>query len=177
MRKYVGPVLFEIFNWTFISFCQVVLLYLLASPAYVILLSTQFDPDIQASDIAYVAIQIGLILVEVIADQQQWSKSHLYPISNQYLTVGLSQAFKTQRKSTKRQPRFPPVLSKPSSTSALHRPDFGASADTPTLPPSRPFGSCSTNGAATPPSRSTIGLLSGLRLWFSCSSLRRGSRS
>jgi steroid 5-alpha reductase family enzyme len=46
----------------------------LAAPVYPIMLSTQFDADVQYSDVAFVAIEIGLILVEVFADQQQWSK-------------------------------------------------------------------------------------------------------
>jgi steroid 5-alpha reductase family enzyme len=49
-------------------------LFLLAAPVYPIMLSTQFDPDVQYSDVAFVAIELGLILVEVFADQQQWGK-------------------------------------------------------------------------------------------------------
>lgn len=41
------------------------------------MLSTQFDAEIQYSDVAFVAIELGLILVEVFADQQQWRKSPL----------------------------------------------------------------------------------------------------
>jgi steroid 5-alpha reductase family enzyme len=75
VRKRVGPVLFHIFNWTFISFIQSILLFLLAAPIYPIMLSTQFDPEIQWSDVAYVATEVGLIVVEIFADQQQWGKS------------------------------------------------------------------------------------------------------
>ncbi|RKU40293.1 hypothetical protein DL546_001804 [Coniochaeta pulveracea] len=72
VRDRVGPTLFHIFNWTFISFIQSILLFLLAAPVYPIMLSTQFDAEIQYSDVAFVAIELGLILVEVFADQQQW---------------------------------------------------------------------------------------------------------
>lgn len=69
--------LFHIFNWTFISWMQSILLFLLAAPVYPIMLSTQFDSELQSSDIAFVAIQIGLIVVEIFADQQQWGTSNL----------------------------------------------------------------------------------------------------
>ena len=74
VRKYVGSFLFHIFNFTFISFMQSILLFLLAAPVYPILLSTQFDPEVQVSDVAFVALDIGLVIWEIFADQQQWSK-------------------------------------------------------------------------------------------------------
>jgi len=54
---------------------QSILLFLLAAPVYPILLSTQFDPEIQSSDIAFVTLDIALVVWEIFADQQQWSKS------------------------------------------------------------------------------------------------------
>ncbi|KAB5570221.1 hypothetical protein GE09DRAFT_699951 [Coniochaeta sp. 2T2.1] len=73
LRKYVGSFLFHIFNFTFISFMQSILLFLLAAPVYPILLSIQFDPEVQVSDIAFVALDIGLVIWEIFADQQQWN--------------------------------------------------------------------------------------------------------
>lgn len=56
---------------------QSILLFLLAAPVYPILLSTQFDPEIQGSDLVFVALDVGLVIFEVFADQQQWSKSRI----------------------------------------------------------------------------------------------------
>ncbi|KAL1871395.1 hypothetical protein Daus18300_004762 [Diaporthe australafricana] len=63
---------FTILNITFISFIQSVLLFSLAAPAYPILLSIQFQPDLSLSDIAFLIFQIGLVTTEWFADQQQW---------------------------------------------------------------------------------------------------------
>jgi len=58
---------------------QSILLFLLAAPVYPVLLSTQFDPEIQGSDLVFLALNIGLVVFEVFADQQQWSE---YPFSS-----------------------------------------------------------------------------------------------
>lgn len=84
IRKYVGSFLFHVFNWTFISFIQSILLFLLAAPVYPILLSTQFEPEIQGSDLAFVALDVGLVIFEVFADQQQWGKSPIEPAICRY---------------------------------------------------------------------------------------------
>lgn len=65
---------FHILNWTFISFIQSVLLYMLASPVYVLLLATQFEPELSTADIGFVVMELGLILTEFIADHQQWGQ-------------------------------------------------------------------------------------------------------
>lgn len=65
---------FKILNVTFISFQQSVILYALAVPAYPILLSTQFRPEVNASDLAFTAFELGLVVTEYIADQQQWGE-------------------------------------------------------------------------------------------------------
>ena len=65
---------FHILNWTFISFIQSVLLYMFASPVYVLLLATQFEPELSTGDIGFTVMELGLILVEFIADHQQWGK-------------------------------------------------------------------------------------------------------
>jgi len=72
IRKYIPSFVFHIFNWTFISFIQSILLFAIAAPTYTLLLTTQFEPDLSSADIAFVAIELGLILTEYIADQQQW---------------------------------------------------------------------------------------------------------
>lgn len=72
IRQHVPKALFHVFNWTFISFIQSILLYAIAAPAYIILLATRFEPGVTSADIAYVSIELGLILTEWFADQQQW---------------------------------------------------------------------------------------------------------
>ena len=74
IKKELPGVVWFIFNVTFISFYQSVLLYLFSGvPTYGILLSTQFDPDIKWSDIVYFGIEIGLVISEWFSDGQQWS--------------------------------------------------------------------------------------------------------
>src|SRR4051794_32135750 len=73
IRKQISKIVFHVFNWTFISFIQSILLFMLAAPVYTILLSTQFEPNVTSADLTYVAMEIGLILVEWFADQQQWN--------------------------------------------------------------------------------------------------------
>lgn len=65
---------FKILSITFISFMQSVILFLFAGPAYPILLSTQFRPDVDASDLAFVTLELVLVFTEWVADQQQWGK-------------------------------------------------------------------------------------------------------
>lgn len=72
IRGKVPPALFFVFNVTFISFIQSILLSLLAAPTYVILLTTQFEPEVTTADLAYFAIELLLILSEWFSDQQQW---------------------------------------------------------------------------------------------------------
>lgn len=74
---------FHLFNWTFISFIQSILLFALAAPVYTLLLSTQFEPNLTSGDFAYVSVELGLILIEWFADQQQWGMNnpHWVPFS------------------------------------------------------------------------------------------------
>ncbi|KAI1374547.1 DUF1295-domain-containing protein [Hypoxylon crocopeplum] len=72
VRSKVHPVLFFLFNVTFISFIQSILLFLLAAPTYIILLSSSFEREITAADLGFTALQLGLILSEWFGDQQQW---------------------------------------------------------------------------------------------------------
>ncbi|KAL8303724.1 hypothetical protein RB597_004869 [Gaeumannomyces tritici] len=63
---------FHVLNATFISFMQSILLFLIAAPVYPVLLAIQFEPGVSSADVAFVAMQLGLVLVEWFADQQQW---------------------------------------------------------------------------------------------------------
>ncbi|KAK2592904.1 hypothetical protein QQS21_009399 [Conoideocrella luteorostrata] len=74
VKSKIPGVLFFIFNATFISVIQNVLLFAISGvPAYAIMLSTRFEPDRTAADFAYIAVELGLILSEWISDGQQWS--------------------------------------------------------------------------------------------------------
>lgn len=66
------PAAFFLFNITFISFAQSVLLFTITTPAYVLLLTANLVP-LSAADSYFARALMGLILVEFFADQQQWS--------------------------------------------------------------------------------------------------------
>lgn len=66
---------FKLLNLTFISFMQSIILFLLAAPAYPIMLSTQFRSEVDALDLAFVSLELVLITTEWFADQQQWGRS------------------------------------------------------------------------------------------------------
>ena len=75
LQKYVPRFVWFIFNITFISTIQSVLLFAFSGvPAYGILLATKFDPALKTSDFVYSGIMVALIVSEYISDGQQWSK-------------------------------------------------------------------------------------------------------
>ncbi|KAL2128046.1 hypothetical protein VTI74DRAFT_9793 [Chaetomium olivicolor] len=73
VRKQVPKAVFHLFNWTFISFVQSILLFLIAAPVYTILLASTVEPNLSSADLASVAVELGLILTEYLADEQQWA--------------------------------------------------------------------------------------------------------
>lgn len=75
IRAKVPAPLFFIFNVTFISFIQSILLFALAAPTYIVLLTSNFEQEITAADIGFAAIQLGLVVSEWFSDQQQWGTS------------------------------------------------------------------------------------------------------
>ncbi|KAI1195610.1 hypothetical protein F5X97DRAFT_307821 [Nemania serpens] len=72
IRKNCHPALFFIFNATFISFIQSILLYLLAAPTYIVLLASNIEPNIGMADLLFATAELGLVLSEWFSDQQQW---------------------------------------------------------------------------------------------------------
>ena len=64
--------IFFIFNATFISFIQSILLFLLAAPTYIILLSSKIEPNIGTADLLFAGTELALVLSEWFSDQQQW---------------------------------------------------------------------------------------------------------
>ncbi|KAG9257278.1 uncharacterized protein F5Z01DRAFT_462106 [Emericellopsis atlantica] len=74
LQKYVPKFIWFIFNVTFISSIQSVLLFAFSCvPAYGILLATKFEPGLQTSDFVYSGIMMALVVSELISDGQQWS--------------------------------------------------------------------------------------------------------
>ncbi|PNP41622.1 hypothetical protein TGAMA5MH_06551 [Trichoderma gamsii] len=68
------PILWFIFNLTFISFFQCILLFLFSGvPTYVILLSSQLEPGIQPVDLVFFGVEVLLVVSEFISDGQQWA--------------------------------------------------------------------------------------------------------
>ncbi|KAK1239759.1 hypothetical protein MKX07_001213 [Trichoderma sp. CBMAI-0711] len=74
VKGQLNSVVWFIFNVTFISFFQSILLYLFSCvPAYVILLSSQFETGIQPVDLVFAGVEILLVLSEWVSDGQQWA--------------------------------------------------------------------------------------------------------
>lgn len=75
IKKWVNnaPVWF-VFNATFISTIQSVLLFLVTTPTYIILLANRFNgsDSLLSSDYFFIGLLLCLILTEFTADNQQW---------------------------------------------------------------------------------------------------------
>ncbi|KXJ97618.1 hypothetical protein Micbo1qcDRAFT_143168 [Microdochium bolleyi] len=76
IKAQVPGVVFFLFNVTFISFIQSVLLFALAAPTYIVMLSSIVDPKPTAGDVAFLAVQVALVVSEWFSDQQQWDYQH-----------------------------------------------------------------------------------------------------
>lgn len=74
LRKYLSPALFFVFNVAFISLAQSVLLFLITTPTYVMILAARLGEKMSTADVIFARVLMGLVLVELFADQQQWSK-------------------------------------------------------------------------------------------------------
>ncbi|CAH0049122.1 unnamed protein product [Clonostachys solani] len=74
VQKYLPRFVWIIFNITFISFIQSVLLFSFSCiPAYAILLSTQFEPSITTPDVLYFVVEVLLVVSEFLSDGQMWT--------------------------------------------------------------------------------------------------------
>ena len=79
IQKAVPQAVFSVLNLVFIAFIQSVLLFAFSCiPTYAIMLSIQFHPEIQTSDLVYFAIEVGLVTSEWFSDGQQYSRFYLY---------------------------------------------------------------------------------------------------
>lgn len=99
LRKLINNYLvFQLFNLTFISFYQNVLLFLLAAPAYIVLRARNVSPSLNSLDYAAAALFLLLLAIETVADQQQWSfqqKKHALIAAKKPLTGDYKRGFIT----------------------------------------------------------------------------------
>lgn len=72
IKKTMPSWLFHLLNLTFIAFIQNVLLFLLAAPAYSILLASDIEQSVTAADWAFASAELGLVLIQWLCDEQQW---------------------------------------------------------------------------------------------------------
>ncbi|KAJ4268717.1 hypothetical protein NW762_002785 [Fusarium torreyae] len=105
LQKYVPKFVWFIFNVTFISFIQSVLLFSFSCvPAYAILLSTKFEQNVTIADYVYFLAMVGLVYSEWVSDGQQWdyhAAKHQYqaeakvPKNFKYTQADLDRGFNT----------------------------------------------------------------------------------
>lgn len=91
VKAKLNSIVWFIFNVTFISFFQCILLYLFSCvPAYVILLSSQLEPGVQLVDLVFFGAEILLVLSEWISDGQQWGMQISYPVFTKVVPLPLT---------------------------------------------------------------------------------------
>lgn len=73
--------IWPVFNIIFIAGMQLTLLLLIAAPAYVQLLVTNMGMEISKVDTIFPRVLVGLVLIEALADHQQWSLCSHYLLS------------------------------------------------------------------------------------------------
>lgn len=149
--------LFFIFNVLFISFGQSILLFLITTPAYVMVLASRLLPETSNIDIIFPRVILFLVLLEFAADQQQWSKSPIYPRDQLFINNPYLQTSNSQRNIIKRLPNSLLNSIKKIWTADSLSPACGHGAATPTLQQSKPFGSLYTSGAVGPLTLCTTG--------------------
>ncbi|KAH7082300.1 hypothetical protein FB567DRAFT_551269 [Paraphoma chrysanthemicola] len=105
VKDYVGPVGMFIFNVTFISLAQNLLLWLITTPTYILLLSSRVaGNELSSWDSFFGRTMLFLVVVEFFADQQQWnyhkaktaySKTAKVPSDKKYTREQLDRGFNT----------------------------------------------------------------------------------
>jgi hypothetical protein len=81
VKSSMSPALWFIFNIVFIAGAQSVLLFLITTPAYILLLATKMGMPLATIDTVFPRAFIALILMAFMADQQQWSQPTLWRIT------------------------------------------------------------------------------------------------
>jgi steroid 5-alpha reductase family enzyme len=72
VRSYLHPIAYQLFNVVFIAGYQNVLLYLTALPAYAAFVCRTPSAPLTPLDLVATALFLSLLLLETVADQQQW---------------------------------------------------------------------------------------------------------
>ncbi|KAI9751975.1 MAG: hypothetical protein M4579_005811 [Chaenotheca gracillima] len=74
LRTKISPLLFFVFNVLFIALAQCVLLFSIATPTYILLLTAKVpETETPTADLIISRLLIGLVMLEWFADQQQWT--------------------------------------------------------------------------------------------------------
>ncbi|APA10546.1 hypothetical protein sscle_06g053160 [Sclerotinia sclerotiorum 1980 UF-70] len=73
LRNNIPPPLFFVFNVTFISLAQSILLFLVATPSYVMLLAARHGAQWTTADLIFSRGLVTLVVLEYFADGQQWN--------------------------------------------------------------------------------------------------------
>ncbi|KAF2485805.1 hypothetical protein BDY17DRAFT_294264 [Neohortaea acidophila] len=73
IKKRIGGPAFTLLNILFISTTQILVLFAVTTPTYIILLTSLINPDLTWADAAISRTLIGLVVIEYFADQQQWN--------------------------------------------------------------------------------------------------------
>ena len=77
LRKIMHPILFQLFNITFIAPYQNILLLLITAPAYIVWLARDTQPNFTTVDYIITISWVFFFLLETAADQQQWNFQQL----------------------------------------------------------------------------------------------------
>lgn len=74
--------LWPVFNIIFIAGMQLGLLLLISTPAYIQLLVSNMEMPISKVDTLFPRALVGLVLIEALADHQQWSLYSHFILAN-----------------------------------------------------------------------------------------------
>ena len=78
IKSKVNPALFFLFNVTFISTIQSVLLWAVATPTYVLLLTSRLTGQgMSTVDTIFARVLMAMVVLEYFADQQQWGEQSI----------------------------------------------------------------------------------------------------
>ncbi|RKF65641.1 Uncharacterized protein OnM2_004008 [Erysiphe neolycopersici] len=87
LRKKISPPLFTVFNITYISLAQSLLLFMITAPTYLMLVISPYTESLTAADFIFASVLIAIIVLEFIADQQQWNYQEAKRIYNETARV------------------------------------------------------------------------------------------
>eukprot|EP00744_Colponema_vietnamica_P005790 GILI01008447.1.p1 GENE.GILI01008447.1~~GILI01008447.1.p1 ORF type:complete len:343 (+),score=116.13 GILI01008447.1:135-1163(+) len=94
VRKAIPRVLFELLNFTFIAYFQHILLFFIATPAYLAYLEAVKTPEglpLRPLDFVAAGFFVCFLVLESVADQQQWVFHHYKKAYNDTLLLAPSQ--------------------------------------------------------------------------------------